>query len=58
LKSFDPSHPKHVSSSPRCLQVKRRALGFECATSLLEMLDEVIPWVKQQIEHGNTEAIG
>ena len=31
----------------------RRVLGFECRTSLDTMLDEVIPWVKNQVELGN-----
>jgi UDP-glucose 4-epimerase len=30
----------------------RRLLGFEAATALPEMLDEVIPWVAQAIEAG------
>jgi UDP-glucose 4-epimerase len=30
----------------------RRLLGFECRTSLDEMLDEVIPWIKQAIHDG------
>ena len=28
-------------------------LGFECTTPLATMLDEVIPWVKDQVELGN-----
>ncbi|MFN0061417.1 MAG: NAD-dependent epimerase/dehydratase family protein [Myxococcaceae bacterium] len=31
----------------------KRMLTFECTTSLQTMLDEVIPWVKQQVELGN-----
>lgn len=31
----------------------KRVLGFECTTSLDTMLDEVIPWVKRQVELGN-----
>ncbi len=30
----------------------RRLLGFEAATPLGTMLDEVIPWVRREIEHG------
>jgi len=30
----------------------RQVLGFEAATSLDEMLDEVIPWISQQVELG------
>ena len=31
----------------------KRVLGISCPTSLDQMLDEVIPWVKQQVEQGN-----
>jgi nucleoside-diphosphate-sugar epimerase len=31
----------------------RRVLGFACSTTLDQMLDEVIPWVRQQVELGN-----
>jgi UDP-glucose 4-epimerase len=31
----------------------KELLGFECTTSLETMLDEVIPWVKHQVEIGN-----
>jgi nucleoside-diphosphate-sugar epimerase len=31
----------------------RRVLGFECTTPLDTMLDEVVPWVKHQVELGN-----
>ena len=31
----------------------KRVLGYETTTSLEKMLDEVIPWVKEQIEYGN-----
>ena len=30
----------------------RNLLGFEASTSLDEMLDEVIPWIKQAISNG------
>jgi nucleoside-diphosphate-sugar epimerase len=30
----------------------REVLGFEATTSLDEMLDEVIPWVRDEIEAG------
>lgn len=35
------------------VQKSKSILGFEAKTSLSEMLDEVIPWVKDQIELGN-----
>ncbi len=31
-----------------------RVLGFRATTTLSEMLDVVIPWIKQQVEYGNT----
>lgn len=31
----------------------KRVLGFEATTSLEQILDEVIPWVRQQVELGN-----
>jgi nucleoside-diphosphate-sugar epimerase len=27
-------------------------LGFECKTPLGQMLDEVIPWIREEIRHG------
>ncbi len=30
----------------------REVLGFEATTSLEAMLDEVVPWVKSEIEAG------
>ena len=30
----------------------RRVLGFEATTSLDEMLDEVIPWIRSELETG------
>ena len=34
------------------VQKARRVLGFEARTTLDEMLDEVIPWVRSEIEAG------
>jgi len=31
----------------------QRVLGYRATTSLREMLDVVIPWIKQQVEYGN-----
>jgi len=31
----------------------RRLLGFEATTSLDQILDEVVPWVTEQIRAGN-----
>jgi nucleoside-diphosphate-sugar epimerase len=30
----------------------RRVLGFEATTSLSEMLDEVVPWIRAEIAEG------
>ena len=30
-----------------------RMLGFRATTPLSEVLDIVIPWIKQQVEYGN-----
>ncbi|MEJ7696553.1 MAG: hypothetical protein WKF78_08040 [Candidatus Limnocylindrales bacterium] len=30
----------------------RELLGFEATTSLSEMLDEVIPWIREEVEAG------
>ncbi len=53
---------RYVSDQPFKYDVQKRIpdttkakelLGFEAKTSLNEMLDEVIPWIKDQVEHGN-----
>lgn len=53
---------KYLSDEPFKYDVRRRVpdvqkakslLGFEAKTNLSEMLDEVIPWIKAQIEIGN-----
>ena len=31
----------------------KKLLGYEPQTTLDDMLDEVIPWIKEQVEHGN-----
>lgn len=31
----------------------KKVLGYEATTSLDTMLDEVIPWIRQQVAHGN-----
>jgi UDP-glucose 4-epimerase len=52
---------RHVSDQPFLYDLQKRipdvtkarkVLGFESKTTLSEMLDEVIPWVRQEIEHG------
>ncbi|HBZ72149.1 MAG TPA: NAD-dependent epimerase [Deltaproteobacteria bacterium] len=53
---------RYVSDEPFEYDVQRRVpevskakrvLGFEATTSLEQILDEVIPWVRQQVELGN-----
>ncbi len=53
---------KYVSDKPFQHDVKKRVpdvskakkvLGFEATTKLDDMLDEVIPWIQEQIKHGN-----
>ncbi len=62
-KKLKPGQPVRLLSDPpfkydvqkRVPDVSKaqRVLGFNCNTSLDHMLDEVIPWVKQQVEMGN-----
>lgn len=53
---------KYISDKPFEYDVQKRVpdtskakklLGYEADTSLDDMLDEVIPWIKEQVEHGN-----
>jgi nucleoside-diphosphate-sugar epimerase len=34
------------------VQKARKVLGFEATTTLDQMLDEVIPWIRTEIEAG------
>ena len=52
---------QYVSDSPFQYDVQKRVpsvekaelvLGFKARTTLSDALDEIIPWVKQQIEQG------
>jgi UDP-glucose 4-epimerase len=52
---------RHVSDKPYQYDVQRRipdtrkaqrVLGFEATTTLAQTLDEVIPWVREEIRHG------
>merc|ERR1712113_12866 len=60
LKSYPPDGPpfKHTSDDPfeydvqlrvPCVEKVTKVLGVECKTSLETALDEVIPWIKEQI---------
>ncbi|HEX8698888.1 MAG TPA: NAD(P)-dependent oxidoreductase [Myxococcaceae bacterium] len=52
LKSDDPFKYDVQKRVPDVTKAQK-VLGFTCDTSLDQMLDEVIPWVKQQVELGN-----
>lgn len=48
-KPFEHDVQKRVPDTSKA----KKVLGYEAKTSLDEMLDEVIPWIKEQVEHGN-----
>ncbi|MCW2806141.1 MAG: NAD-dependent epimerase, partial [Marmoricola sp.] len=48
----DPAYEYDVQKRVPDVEKSKRVLGFECTTSLDEMLDEVIPWVTQAVEDG------
>ncbi len=48
----DPPFPYDVQERSPDVSKARRLLGFEAKTGLNEILDEVIPWVAQQVEIG------
>jgi len=47
----DPAYPHDVQLRVPDVTKARERLGFEAATSLAEVLDEVIPWIRQEIQH-------
>jgi UDP-glucose 4-epimerase len=47
-EAFEYDVQKRVPS----VEKAKRVLGFECTTTLDEMLDEVIPWIQMAIEEG------
>ena len=49
----DPAFKYDVQRRIPDVSKAKRLLGFECTTSLEQMLDEVIPWVKEQVVAGN-----
>jgi nucleoside-diphosphate-sugar epimerase len=61
-KKINPGKPfRYFSDEPFTYDVRKRVpdiskarkiLGFEAKTSLDDALDEIIPWIKQQIETG------
>ncbi len=48
-KPFEHDVQKRIPDTTKAKEI----LGYEATTSLDEMLDEVIPWIKEQVEHGN-----
>lgn len=48
----DPPFPYDVQMRIPDVSKARRVLGFETRTSLSEMLDEVIPWIRNEISNG------
>lgn len=48
-KAFEYDVQKRVPDTTKAKEM----LGYEATTSLDDMLDEVIPWIKEQVEHGN-----
>jgi nucleoside-diphosphate-sugar epimerase len=49
----DPPYPYDVQKRVPSTEKAARLLGFRATTPLEEVLDVVIPWVKQQIDFGN-----
>jgi nucleoside-diphosphate-sugar epimerase len=50
---IDPAYPYDVQKRVPDISKAKRLLGFEATTSLDQMLDEVIPWIDQQVQLGN-----
>lgn len=48
----DPAYEYDVQKRVPDVQKAKEVLGFECTTTLDDMLDEVIPWVTKAIEDG------
>jgi nucleoside-diphosphate-sugar epimerase len=48
----DPPFPYDVRRRIPDVTKSKKVLGFEATTSLSEMLDEVIPWIRGEIAHG------
>jgi nucleoside-diphosphate-sugar epimerase len=49
----DPPYPYDVQKRVPAVEKAARLLGFRATTPLSEVLDVVIPWVRQQVEFGN-----
>jgi nucleoside-diphosphate-sugar epimerase len=49
----DPPFPHDVQKRVPSVEKAARLLGYQATTPLEEVLDIVIPWVKQQVDYGN-----
>jgi nucleoside-diphosphate-sugar epimerase len=49
----DPPYQYDVQKRVPSVEKAERVLGFRATTPLSEILDVVIPWVRQQVEYGN-----
>lgn len=49
----DPPYPYDVQKRVPSTDKAERLLGYRAATPLSDILDTVIPWVRQQVEYGN-----
>jgi nucleoside-diphosphate-sugar epimerase len=49
----DPPYPYDVQKRVPAVAKAERLLGFRATTPLGDILDAVIPWVRQQVEYGN-----
>jgi nucleoside-diphosphate-sugar epimerase len=49
---YDPPYEHDVQRRVPDVRKAREVLGFEATTSLEAMLDEVIPWIREEIEAG------
>jgi len=48
----DPAYEYDVQKRVPSVEKAKRVLGFECTTTLDEMLDEVIPWIEMALREG------
>jgi nucleoside-diphosphate-sugar epimerase len=48
----DPPYPHDVQYRVPAIDKAKRVLGFEATTPLEDVLDEVIPWIRDQIRRG------
>jgi nucleoside-diphosphate-sugar epimerase len=48
----DPAYEYDVQKRVPSVEKAKQVLGFECTTSLSDMLDEVIPWIEQAVADG------